>query len=101
MPSKSVAIVCVVWRPMLSSAWLTISFCIASWLVGTLAMRPASRSTASSSSSAGTASITSPHSRAGTPSMVPPVSSIRFARSAPSRYTHIAVVGHPQTLAGM
>ncbi len=33
--------------------------------------------------------------------MVSPVSSIRFARSAPSRYTHIAVVGQPHTRAGM
>ena len=60
MPSNSVARVCVLVRPMLSYAWLTISFCIAGWLIGSPAIR-----------------------------------------SAPTRYTHMAVVGHPQTRVGM
>ena len=33
--------------------------------------------------------------------MVSPVSSIRLAFSAPSRYTHMPVVGQPHTRAGM
>ena len=64
-------------------------------------MRSASSSTRASSASGGTASSTSPHSAAWRPSMVSPVSSIRLARSAPRRYTHIAVVGQPHTRAGM
>lgn len=55
------------------------------WLVLQYGAALASRSTSASSSSAGTASITSPHSLAWTPSMVSPDRSMRFARSAPRR----------------
>src|SRR5690606_39566327 len=41
MPSNSVARIWVPCRPMLSYAWLIMSFCMASWLVGTPAMRSA------------------------------------------------------------
>ena len=87
-------------RPIWSYAWFTISFCMASWFVGTPAMRSASSSTRASSPAGGTASSASPHSAAVVPSIVSPVSSMRFARCAPIRYTHIAVVGQPHTRAG-
>src|SRR5947209_7452482 len=92
MPSNRVASSCVPCRPMLSYAWLIMSFCMTSWLMGTPAILSASSSTRASRSAAGTASSTRPHSAAVRPSMVSPVSSMRLAFSAPSRYTHIAVV---------
>ena len=84
----------------LDSALITI-FCMASWLMGTDAMRAASASTSASSWSSGTDFSTSPISAASTPVILSPVNIMRLAFSGPSRCTHIAVVGQPQTRVGM
>ena len=85
MPSKTVAMSCVVLRPIASIAWLTTSFCIISWLTGTVAMRWASASTSASRASGGTALSTSPSFSASLPVILSPVKSMRFARSGPRR----------------
>ena len=76
------------------------SLCICSWLLGTLVMRATRAATWASRSAAGTASLTRPIAAASVPVSRSPVSRIRLARSAPRRWTHIAVVGQPQTRAG-
>ena len=85
MPSKSVARSCVEARPMLSYAWLIISFCIMSWFLGMLAGRATSRSTSASSSAAGTDCETRPIRAASSPVIRSPVRRSRLARSAPTR----------------
>ena len=71
-----------------------------SWLTGRRATRSTSDSKAASSSAAGAASVASPHSAASVPLSESPVRSRRFARPAPIRCAHSAVVGTPQTRAG-
>ncbi len=100
MPSKKVPRVWAWRRPCASTVWLTSSFIITSWLIGSRATRSSSRSKRSSSRSGATASVASPHSAASAPVRESPVSSSRLARIAPIRSAHIAVVGEPQTRAG-
>ena len=73
---------------------------IASWFAGTPTIRSTNASTSSSRCSESTARWTRPIRSASRPSIRSPVKSIRLACSAPTRYTHIAVVGQPQTRAG-
>ena len=80
--------------------WLTSSLCITNWFIGNRATRSTSASKRTSRSAAGAASIASPHSTAVLPESESPVNSTRFARAAPIRLAHSAVVGTPHTRAG-